>query len=172
MNSSDWCAKEKECNDSEGNRLRSSVKFKEGDVGPGGMAIEVDRGFGKERVMELDLGPIEGFRDDDPELGATGVLGSGCWRIRRRPEAPRPCSCSVIIGDLEENVVSHYKLHSQASKTSGAHRTSPLESSELTSNHIPPGFLHRRKIELDFVRYPRELERNMREGFRYFGSWE
>lgn len=29
------------------------------------------------------------------------VLGrSGCCRMRRRPEAPRPCSCSGTMGDL------------------------------------------------------------------------
>jgi len=24
----------------------------------------------------------------------------GCWRIRRKPEIPRPCSCSGITGDI------------------------------------------------------------------------
>ena len=33
---SDWCAKEKECKDSEGNRLRSSPKGSVGDEGPEG----------------------------------------------------------------------------------------------------------------------------------------
>jgi len=38
--SSDWCAKEKECRDSEGNRLRSSLKFSVGEDGPDGREEE------------------------------------------------------------------------------------------------------------------------------------
>jgi hypothetical protein len=54
MNSSDWWANENECSDSDGNRLRSSVKFRVGEEGPEGMAIDVDRELGNVRVIEPD----------------------------------------------------------------------------------------------------------------------
>jgi hypothetical protein len=41
---SDWCAKEKECRDSEGNLLRSSPKGRVGDEAPEGK--EAGRGCG------------------------------------------------------------------------------------------------------------------------------
>lgn len=100
MKSSDWWAKEKECRDSEGKRVRSSVKFSVGEEGPECMAREGVRGVGRARVIEPDLGPTEGLREDDPEEGNVGARGGGCCRIRRRPDAPRPCSCSVMTGDL------------------------------------------------------------------------
>jgi hypothetical protein len=96
MNSSDWWANEKECRDSEGNRLRSSVKFKGGEPGPGGIIIDDDL----VRVMDPDRGPMEALREDDSEEGSVGGGRIGCWRIRRRPEAPIPCSCSVMTEDL------------------------------------------------------------------------
>lgn len=33
---------------------------------------------------------------------ADGSRGPGCWRMRRRPEAPKPCSCSGRMGDLAD----------------------------------------------------------------------
>ena len=100
MNSSDWCANEKECNDSEGNLVKSSVKFNVGDEGPDVKAIEPARVGGNVRVIELDRGPMDGFREDASEGGSVGTRAEGCCRIRRKPEAPRPCSCSVMTGDL------------------------------------------------------------------------
>ena len=101
MASSDWCAKEKECKDSLGNRFRSSPKFKPGDVVPGVKVAVIDgrREEGRERFKEEDRGGscrpwtpwLEGFLD-------------GCCRMRRKPDAPRPCSCSGMIGDLHRTV--------------------------------------------------------------------
>lgn len=102
MNSSDWWAKENECKDSEGNRLRSSVKLSVGEDGPEAIAIDAEREFGKDRVIDPDRGPTEGFLEDDSEEGIVGTRDGGCCRIRLSPEAPRPCSCSVMIGDLGE----------------------------------------------------------------------
>lgn len=65
------------------------------------MAIEAERELGKDKVMELDRGPTEGFREDDSEEGMVGTRDGGCCRMRLSPDAPRPCSCSVMMGDLE-----------------------------------------------------------------------
>ena len=57
---------------------------------------------GNERIMDDDRGigwvlaTGEESRDE-----ALAVRARGCWRIRRRPDAPRPCSCSAMMGDLE-----------------------------------------------------------------------
>lgn len=104
MKSSDWWANEKECRDSDGNRERSSVKFSVGEDGPEVMARDADRVGGSVRVIEPDRGPTEGLREEDPEEGNVGARGGGCCRIRRRPDAPRPCSCSVMTGDLIEEL--------------------------------------------------------------------
>lgn len=85
MNSSDCVANEKECSDSEGKRVRSSPKAK---VGEPGALPEGCREVGG--VMFKDAARWE---DVDRR-------GPGCWRIRRRPEAPKPCSCSGMMGDL------------------------------------------------------------------------
>jgi hypothetical protein len=106
MNSSDWWANEKECSDSDGKRLRSSVKFRVGEEGPEGMAKDAVRAFGNVRLIEPDRGPTEGFREEDSEEGMVGTLRGGCCRIRRRPDVPSPCSCSVMTGDLMEDLVS------------------------------------------------------------------
>jgi hypothetical protein len=76
------------------------VKFKVGEEGPEVIAMEPDRGFGSVRVIELDRGPTEGLREEDPEDGIVGVRG--CWRILLKPDVPSPCSCSVMTGDLME----------------------------------------------------------------------
>lgn len=89
MNSSDWVAKENECNDSEGNRVRSSPKANVGD--PGAEGAEPDGC--------LDTGGVAMFSEAARWFDA-GNRGPGCWRMRRRPEAPRPCSCSGTMGDL------------------------------------------------------------------------
>jgi hypothetical protein len=102
MNSSDWWANENECKDSEGNLVRSSVKFSVGEEGPDGMSIDPVLELGNVRAIEPDRGATEAFRDDDSDEGIVGARGGGCCRIRRRPEAPRPCSCSVTTGDLRE----------------------------------------------------------------------
>ena len=80
--------------------MRSSVKFNVGEDGPEVMAKEGVRGVGSARVIEPVRGPMEGLREDDPEEGNVGARGGGCCRIRRRPDAPSPCSCSVMTGDL------------------------------------------------------------------------
>jgi hypothetical protein len=97
------------------------VKFKGGEVGPGGIIIEDDR----VRVKEPDRGPKDGLREDDSEDGSVGGgRTGGCWRIRRRPEAPIPCSCSVMTEDLiklsSQPSMTLYFVHSQASETCGA----------------------------------------------------
>lgn len=78
------------------------MKFKVGEEGPEGIAIDDIREFDNERVIEPDLGPTEGAREDDSEGGSVGARTGGCCRIRLRPLTPKPCSCSVIIGDLKE----------------------------------------------------------------------
>lgn len=60
------------------------------------------------RVIDPVHGPEDAFREEDPEEGIVGALGGCCWRMRLRPEAPRPCSCSVMIGDLVEEFESAY----------------------------------------------------------------
>lgn len=69
--------------------MRSSPKANVGD--PGAVGVEPEG--------RLETGGVAMFsevaRCDD-----VGNLGPGCWRMRRRPEAPRPCSCSGRIGDL------------------------------------------------------------------------
>ena len=57
------------------------------------------------RFIDPDRGPREVFRDEDTE-GRVGVRRPGCWRILRNPDAPSPCSCSVIIGDLPHRLIS------------------------------------------------------------------
>ena len=91
MSSSDCVANENECNDSEGKRVRSSPKDM---IGEGGAE-------GPEPEGRLEDGGV--ICSDDARCEARpepGSLGAGCWRIRRRPEAPRPCSCSGLMGDL------------------------------------------------------------------------
>ncbi len=107
MNSSDWWAKEKEWRDSDGNRLRSSVKFNVGDEGPEAIAIDAAREAGKERVIEPDRAPTEGLRDDASEEGRVGARTGGCCRMRLSPDAPKPCSCSVMTGVLRGRWVSY-----------------------------------------------------------------
>lgn len=75
--------------------------------------MEPARDAGNERVIELDRGVIDAFREDDSEEGMVGALG-GCCRMRRRPEAPSPCSCSVMTGDLD--IVSYSAAANPASK--------------------------------------------------------
>jgi hypothetical protein len=78
------------------------VKFNVGEEGPDGIPIDGARELGNVRVIELDRGPIEGFREEASEAGKVGARARGCCRIRRRPDAPRPCSCSVMTRDLIE----------------------------------------------------------------------
>ena len=110
MNSSDWWANEKECNDSEGNRLRSSVKFNVGDDGPEGNPIETARDKDKVKGIEFDIeferSPSEVVRDGTPLEGTVGARLSGCWRIHRSPECGFPRSCSVIMDDLPRSALA------------------------------------------------------------------
>lgn len=90
------------------------MKFKVGEEGPEGIAIDDIREFDNERVIEPDLGPTEGAREDDSEGGSVGARAGGCCRIRLRPLTPKPCSWSVIIGDLD--IVSKSAAEDPASK--------------------------------------------------------
>ena len=82
--------------------MRSSVKFRFGEDGPDAiLALEDTRELDSVRVREPDLGPAEAFREEDSEEGTLGPRSGGCCRIRLNPEAPMPCSCSVI-GVLKE----------------------------------------------------------------------
>ena len=72
--------------------------------------MEAAREFGMLRVMEPDLGPTDAFREEDSEEGTVGARRGGCCRIRLRPEAPRPCSCSVMMGDLQMSLSQHQCL--------------------------------------------------------------
>lgn len=82
------------------------MKFSVGEEGPEGMTNDAVRELGNVRLIEPDRGPTEGLREEDSDEGMVGTRGGGCCRIRRRPDAPRPCSCSVMTGDLIEDVVS------------------------------------------------------------------
>lgn len=74
--------------------------FKAGETGPEGALDDAIWSWGISRFIELDLEggavllPLPG---DGPRLRFEGN-----WRIRRRPDSPRPCSpvCSGIMGDL------------------------------------------------------------------------
>lgn len=85
MYSSDWCAKEKECNDSEGKRERSSEK-----LGDEGCVLKgMPEVFASSVVIDVDLDkPMEELLD----AGFEGARDEGCCRIRRNPERPRPWS--------------------------------------------------------------------------------
>lgn len=77
-----------------GKRERSSEKL--GEAGP---AEKEDSGAGAARValIEVDRERVttEGLREDALEFGMVGLREGGCWRMRRRPERPRPCSWSA-----------------------------------------------------------------------------
>jgi hypothetical protein len=90
MNSSDCVANENECRDSEGKRVRSSPKANVGD--PGAVCVDSEGC--------LDTGGVARF-SEAARWVVCSCLGPGCWRMRRRPEDPRPCSCSDTMGDLE-----------------------------------------------------------------------
>ena len=92
------------------------MKLRVGEDGPEIIAIDAEPEFGKDEVMELERGPSEGSREEDSEEGIVGTREGGCCRIRLSPDAPRPCSCSVIIGDLREE-------HSQLSVTAAMWNT-------------------------------------------------
>lgn len=89
MNPSDCVANENECRDSEGKRVRSSPNAKVGEAGAVGALPEGCLEVGG--VMFNDVARWEEDMDR---------RGPGCWRIRRKPEAPMPCSCSGMMGDL------------------------------------------------------------------------
>ena len=79
-----------------GKRLKSSPKVRVGEVGPEGKVVDGWRDGGNERVMEpcrLAVGLVT--------PGVIGALVEGVCRIRRSPEAPKPCSCSGIISGIE-----------------------------------------------------------------------
>lgn len=60
-------------------------------------------------MSEVDL-------EDIPVCGPAvkGSLGAGDWRMRRRPETPRPCSCSGTTGDLSSQVSQHISSHTNS----------------------------------------------------------
>jgi hypothetical protein len=102
INSSDCVAKEKECSDSEGKRVRSSPKAKVGEAGAVGAASDGC----------LDTGGVAKFSDVERWVAEGGPREPGCWRMRRRPEIPMPCSCSGTMGDLQ-GTVSRYSSHAR-----------------------------------------------------------
>lgn len=71
--------------------MRSSLKLSVGEAGP----LRVNPWVDKPNVMEDDLGgnayELEG------DAGCDGARDGGCWRIRRKPDIPSPCSCSGSI---------------------------------------------------------------------------
>lgn len=69
--------------------MRSSPKAKVGDAGA----------VGADSEGCLDTGGVEMFSEAARWVDCS-CLGPGCWRMRRRPEDPRPCSCSDTMGDL------------------------------------------------------------------------
>jgi hypothetical protein len=90
--SAEWCAKENECNDSDGNRLKSSVKFMVGDEGPDIAPVELFLDSGEREIaIDADLGPMDGALDEFVEE-IVATRGGGCWRILLKPEIPRLCS--------------------------------------------------------------------------------
>ena len=76
------------------------MKFSVGEEGPEGTAIDCVLEFDSVRVIEADRGPTDALREEDSDEGMVGARGGGCCRIRLRPDAPSPCSCSVMTGDL------------------------------------------------------------------------
>ena len=80
----DWCAKENECRDSEGKRVRSSDSGRLGDEGPADRVFIEDLRDGRGEICG-DVAPVliaEGCRSGE----VCCLLGcGGCWRIRRRP---------------------------------------------------------------------------------------
>ena len=89
INSSDCVANEKECSDSLGKRVRSSPKARVGELGAVGTEVEGC----------LEAGGV-GLMFSEAARWAETPREPGCCRMRRRPEAPRPCSCSVTMGEL------------------------------------------------------------------------
>ena len=73
--------------------MRSSPKAKVGDAGA----------VGADSEGCLDTGGVEMFSEAARWVDCS-CLGPGCWRMRRRPEDPRPCSCSDTMGDLVQCV--------------------------------------------------------------------
>lgn len=82
--------------------MRSSVKFIVGEDGAVDMApYELFRDSECDAVIIGAVrGPTEGAREELAE-DMVATREGGCWRIRLRPEAPRPCSWSVIMEDLD-----------------------------------------------------------------------
>lgn len=103
-----------------------------GEDGPEGIAIVAARP-GKGRVIELDRALTEAALEEFSEEGRVGALGS-CCRIRLKPEAPSPCSCSVTMGDLALDIVSN----SAASPSSKENRILALSTpAEVCARRFP-----------------------------------
>ena len=106
------------------------MKLRVGEEGPEEIAMEAAREFEKLSVIDPDRGPTDAFREDDSEEGRVGARRGGCWRIRLRPDAPSPCSCSVMIGDLIEEFesTSETVYPHQASETGDCSLRSPRQN--------------------------------------------
>lgn len=74
--------------------MRSSLKLRVGEAGP----LRVNPWLDKPNVIDEDLGG--NAYEAEGEAGCDGARDWGCWRIRRRPDIPSPCSCSGSIGVL------------------------------------------------------------------------
>lgn len=79
----DWWAKENECRDSEGKRVRSSENGSAGEDGPAVRAFRDDFRDGSGESCGIGIG----WLFDGCRSGEVCCLlgGGGCWRIRRRP---------------------------------------------------------------------------------------
>jgi hypothetical protein len=69
-----WCAKEKECNDSDGNRVKSSPNGIAGEFGPAARESEAFREFAAEDEADLNS-----------KAGRFGSEGSRAVLMRRKP---------------------------------------------------------------------------------------
>ena len=77
--------------------MRSSLKLRVGEAGP----LRVNPWLDKPNVIEDDRGG--NAYEAEGEAGCEGARDGGCWRIRRRPDIPSPCSCSGSIEVLAES---------------------------------------------------------------------
>lgn len=67
-----------------------------GEEGPPGGGDRTEaKPIDADRVGSVNEESGDGERDTPRD----GARDFGCWRIRRRPETPRPCSCSATMGD-------------------------------------------------------------------------
>ena len=145
--------------------MRSSVKFSVGEDGPEVMAKDGGRGLGRARVIELDRGPTDVLREEDPEEGNVGARGGGCCRIRRRPDAPSPCSCSVTTGDLIAERGQNRKIYLSRSDIRDTKEVS-IPKSVSGANHDN----EKERTNLDIVSYSAAVKPASENRIRAFSA--